>query len=153
MYGSVYAIVSGRSEKDIRKAMDDETYYLGKEIVDAGFANVFDAIVLEESGVSIDAKDNLIINAKFAVNKAMENARAAEKKDGSAYRSELEKAVALYQGYKPPAAASAGGVITNRTPGGGSMKPEELLAQDKACYDAVFALGEKAALEKKSGPE
>ncbi|MDR1251100.1 MAG: hypothetical protein LBK62_02930 [Treponema sp.] len=28
------------------------------------------------------------------------------------------------------------------------MKPEELLAQDKACYDAVFALGEKAALEK-----
>lgn len=28
------------------------------------------------------------------------------------------------------------------------MKLEELLAQDKACYDAVFALGEKAALEK-----
>ena len=28
------------------------------------------------------------------------------------------------------------------------MKPEELLAQNKACYDAVFALGEKAALEK-----
>jgi ATP-dependent protease ClpP protease subunit len=148
MYGSVHAAVSGQSEKDIRKAMDDETYYVGKEIVDAGFANNFDAIVLEESGVSIDAKDNLIINAKFAANKAMESARAAEKKDGSAYRGELEKAVALYQGYKPPAAASAGGVITNRTPGGGSMKPEELLAQDKACYDAVFALGEKAALEK-----
>jgi ATP-dependent protease ClpP protease subunit len=148
MYGSVHAAVSGQSEKDIRKAMDDETYYVGQEIVDAGFANNFDAIVLEESGVSIDARDNLIINAKFAANKAMENARAAEKKDGSAYRGELEKAVALYQGYKPPAAASAGGGITNRTPGGGSMKPEELLAQDKACYDAVFALGEKAALEK-----
>jgi ATP-dependent protease ClpP protease subunit len=148
MYGSVHAAVSGQSEKDIRKAMDDETYYIGKEIVDAGFANNFDAIVEEAGGGAINARDNLIINAKFAVNKTMENARAAEKKDGSAYRSELEKAVALYQGYKPPAAASAGGVITNKTPGGGSMKPEELLAQDKACYDAVFALGEKAALEK-----
>jgi ATP-dependent protease ClpP protease subunit len=148
MYGSVHAAVSGQSEKDIRKAMDDETYYVGKEIVDAGFANNFDAIVLEEGGVSIDARDNLIINAKFAVNKAMETGRAAREKDGSAYRGELEKAVALYQGYKPPAAASAGGVITNRPPGGGSMKPEDLLAQDKACYDAVFALGEKAALEK-----
>ena len=28
------------------------------------------------------------------------------------------------------------------------MKPEELLAKHKDCYDAVFALGEKAALEK-----
>ena len=28
------------------------------------------------------------------------------------------------------------------------MKPEELLAQDKACYEAVFASGGKAALEK-----
>jgi ATP-dependent protease ClpP protease subunit len=148
MYGSVHAAVSGQSEKDIRKAMDDETYYVGKEIVEVGFANNFDAIVEEASGGAIDVRDNLIINAKFAVNKAMESARAAEKKDGSAYRNELEKAVALYQGYKPPAAASAGGVITNKTPGGGSMKPEELLAQDKACYDAVFALGEKAALEK-----
>jgi ATP-dependent protease ClpP protease subunit len=148
MYGSVHAAVSGQSEKDIRKAMDDEAYYIGKEIIDAGFANNFDAIVEEADGGAVNARDNLIINAKFAVNKTMENARAAEKKDGSAYRSELEKAIALYQGYKPPAAASAGGVTTNRTPRGGSMKPEELLAQDKTCYDAVFALGEKAALEK-----
>jgi ATP-dependent protease ClpP protease subunit len=150
MYGSVHAAVSGQSEKDIRKAMDDETYYVGKEIVDAGFANNFDAIVLEESGVSIDARDNLIINAKFAVNKAMETGRTAGEKDGKAYRADIEKAAALYQGYKPPVAASTGGFITlaHRTPGGGSMKPEELLAQDKACYDAVFALGETAALEK-----
>jgi ATP-dependent protease ClpP protease subunit len=148
MYGSVHAAVSGQSERAIRKAMDDETYYVGKEIVEAGFANNFDAIVKDDGDSTIGAKDNLIINAKFAVNKAMESARAAEKKDGSAYRNELEKAVAFYQGYKPPAATSAGGVITNKTPGGGNMKPEELLAQDKACYDAVFALGEKAALEK-----
>ncbi|MDR1253341.1 MAG: Clp protease ClpP [Treponema sp.] len=167
MYGSVHAAVSGQSEKDIRKAMDEETYYVGKEIVDAGFANNFDAIVLEESGVSIDARDNLIINAKFAVNKAMETGRTAGEKDGKAYRTDIEKAVALYQGnYRQGSACShgedrgAGSRTTeaagtpppvfnsNSTPGGGSMKPEELLAQDKACYEAVFALGEKAALEK-----
>jgi hypothetical protein len=31
------------------------------------------------------------------------------------------------------------------------MKSEELLVQDKACYEAVFALGEKSALEKERG--
>jgi ATP-dependent protease ClpP protease subunit len=152
LYGSVHAAVSGKGEEDIRKAMDDETFYIGKEIIDAGFANVFDAIAEGEDAsddkISVHARDNLIINAKCAANKVMENTRAALEKDGNAYHTDIEKAVAFYQGYKPPAIVSAGGVITNKTPGGGSMKPEELLAQDKACYDAVFALGEKAALEK-----
>ncbi|GHV90456.1 hypothetical protein AGMMS50268_09590 [Spirochaetia bacterium] len=148
MYGSVHAAVSGQTEKEIRKAMDDETYYVGKEIITAGLANVFDAIVEGEDSGIIDARDNLIINAKFAANKTFDTAKAAGEKDGKAYRSDLEKAVAFYQGYKPPAIASAGGLIISKTSGGGSMKPEDLLAQDKACYDAVFALGENAALEK-----
>jgi hypothetical protein len=166
--------------------MDDETYYVGREIADAGFANNFDAITEGDSGspddgISVSAKDSLIINAKFAANKAMESGRAAGVKDGKAYRGDIEKAVAMIRnnggdgaatrgeglgagsrgteaagtlppafislGSKPPVAASAGGGITSQS-GGGSMKPEELLAQDKACYEAVFALGEKAALEK-----
>ena len=153
MYGSVHAAVSGQTESAIRKAMDDESYYVGKEIIDAGFANVFDAIVPDDSDASASAgkpspsaRDNLIINAKFAANRATDSARAAGEKDGKAYRSDLEKAVAFYKVTKPPAAASAGGKIT--TGGGGNMKPEELLAQNKDCYDAVFALGEKSALDK-----
>jgi ATP-dependent protease ClpP protease subunit len=151
MFGLVYSVVSGQTEKSIRKTMDDETYFVGKEIVDAGFANDFDTIAgdgsasASASGIAANTRDNLIINAKFAANKAIERTRAAMEKDSKAYRGDLEKAVAFYQ-IKPPTAASAGGEIT--TSGGGIMKPEELLAQHKACYDAVFALGEKAALDK-----
>jgi ATP-dependent protease ClpP protease subunit len=152
LYGSVHSAVSGQGDKAIRSAMDEETYYVGTEIVEAGFANNFDAITGEAgasgsaSGLSVNSKDNKIINAKFAANKAMENARAAVQKDGAAYRGDIEKAVAFYQGFKPSAAASAGGEAISG--GGGSMKPEDLLIQNKACYDAIFALGEKAALDK-----
>jgi ATP-dependent protease ClpP protease subunit len=153
LYGSVHAAVSGQSDQEIQSAMDEETFYVGREIIDAGFANSFDAIVTEDdasasaNGVSINSKDNKIINAKIAANKTMENARAAGQKDSAAYRSDIEKAVAFYQGFKPPAAAS-GEKINKPVGGSKSMKPEELLAQDKTCYEAVFALGEKAALEK-----
>lgn len=147
LYGSVHAAVSGKPEDEIRTAMDNETFYVGAEIIDSGFANVFDAITEEEGG-SADAKNNLIINAKCAANKAIENARAALEKNGSAYRADIERAVALYAGKPPLLATDAGVEARGLKRGGGNMKPEELLAQDKACYDAVFALGEKAALEK-----
>ncbi|MCL2410062.1 MAG: Clp protease ClpP [Treponema sp.] len=154
MYGSVHCITSGKSEKDIRKAMDEETFYVGKEIIDAGFANEYEAFSNDDDGIAASAgeitpntldRDTLVRNAKTAANEAMEAARAAGQKDGKAYRGDLEKAVAFYQVTTPPAAAG-GEIITSG--GGGNMKPEELLAKNKDCYDAVFALGEKAALEK-----
>jgi ATP-dependent protease ClpP protease subunit len=154
LYGSVHAAVSGKSEKDIRAAMDYETYYVGKEIQDAGFANDFDVISETEtdtdpdSEIAASTKNNLIINAKFAFDKTKEKSREAKTKDASAYHGDLEKAVALYSAPKPPAAknASDGEKILL----GGYMKltPEELLAQNKELYDAVFALGEKAGYEK-----
>jgi hypothetical protein len=160
MYGSVHALVSGKSEKEIRKAMDDETYYVGSEIVDAGLANEFDAIAQADAaalgGTSVNSRDNLILNAQAAVVAALKKSQAAQGKDGAACRSDLEKAVATlktsgifaaeHSRDQPPAGVNAGGAITISL--GGSMKPEDLLSQDKACYDAVFALGEKNALEK-----
>jgi ATP-dependent protease ClpP protease subunit len=184
MYGQVYSVVTQRDDQDIRNAMDEESYYVGKEIVDAGFANEYEAIVPEEdngespdNSISINNRDSLIINAKFAAEKALEKAQAAMKKNKSAFIGDLEKAAALarnkgaaappsagttgagsraseaagtrpriFVGKEPPATASAGGENKNST--GGSMNPEELLAKDKACYEAVFALGEKSALEK-----
>ncbi|MDR2774793.1 MAG: Clp protease ClpP, partial [Tannerella sp.] len=44
IYGAVHASVSGKSEKEIRAAMDAETFYVGKEIQDMGFANHFEEI-------------------------------------------------------------------------------------------------------------
>jgi ATP-dependent protease ClpP protease subunit len=162
MYGQVYCAVSQRDNQDIRGAMDEETYYVGREIVDAGFANEYEAIVPQEDsgespddGLAIGSRDSLIINAKFAAEKALEKAQTALNKNKSAFIGNLQKAAALAKnsgiiphpfGKKPPATANAGG--ENKNSAGGNMSPEELLAKDKACYEAVFSLGEKSALEK-----
>ena len=153
MYGHVHAAVSGKTEKSIRNAMDETSYYVGKEIVDEGFANHFDAIIEKEASgensTSISAKDSLVINAKFEFDKAVENAKAAGHKNGEMYRGDLKKAAAFYQGFNHPVVAEAtAGAEINKPQGGSKMTPEELLAKNKDCYDAVFALGEKSALEK-----
>jgi hypothetical protein len=85
------------------------------------------------------------VNARAAVERAIEREYSERNKN------DLEKAVALFDHniFKPPAAQGSkpGEKITVNL-GGGSMTPEELLAKDKGLYDAVFALGEKAGLEK-----
>jgi ATP-dependent protease ClpP protease subunit len=152
VYAAVHAAVSGKPEKEIRGAMDNETYYIGKEIEEAGFANDYEVISQPDESApgeeSTAARDTLVINAKIAYDKTMEKAREAKAKNPAAYNSDLEKAVALFIAPKPPAAQDArpGEKITVHL--GGFMTPEELLAKDKGLYDAVFALGEKAGLEK-----
>jgi ATP-dependent protease ClpP protease subunit len=152
LYGSVCASVSGKPEKEIREAMDNETFYVGKEISDSGYANDFETIAETENesaidGISAHARDNIIINAKFASNKSMEKAHEARARDAAAYRGDIEKAVALFNSTpKTPAAKTTANKNINFV--GGSMKPEELLAQNKTLYEAVFALGEKAGIEK-----
>jgi ATP-dependent protease ClpP protease subunit len=158
VYASVHAAVSGKTEKEIRAAMDEETYYVGKEIQDAGFANDFEKTSGQDDGepeeLFASARDRIIITAKIAYDKTKEKAREAKTKNPAAYNSDLANAVALFNPIyeqiapKPPVASSAKTGEKNITVTGGYMKPEELLAQDKALYDAVFALGEKAGLEK-----
>jgi ATP-dependent protease ClpP protease subunit len=156
MYGSVHAYVSGRSDSAIRQEMDDEIFFVGREIIDAGFANDFDAIVKNNEQASrgdnsTDARATLIINAKSRFDHAVEKIYSA--RDKKELRNELQKAVALFQreslGAMPPKTYQINpGASASSKNRGGTMKPEELLAQDKNCYDAVFALGETRALEK-----
>jgi len=153
LYGSVHAAVSGKSEKEIRAAMDDETYYVGKEIENMGFSNDFEVISQNEnaSGENGNAnRDALIASARHRLEFSKEKAREAKAKDSVAYRGDLEKAVALSVNNvpKPPIAhnADTGGEINS----GGVMglTLEELKAQNKPLYDAVFALGETAGIDK-----
>jgi ATP-dependent protease ClpP protease subunit len=164
MYGSVHSAVSGKADADIRAAMDEETFYVGKEIVDAGFANDYEAIT-EQTEPEEEAfgrgRDGKIINAKLRFDAAMQKAREAQNKKEA--KNDLQKAAAALasqadfttqtfgalpqdKNKKPESAQTKNSAACGSR--GGTMKPEELLAQDKACYEAVFALGEKAALEK-----
>jgi ATP-dependent protease ClpP protease subunit len=150
VYASAHIAVSGKTEKEIRAAMDNETFYVGQEIEAAGFANDYEAASSPETEnpeSPAARRDNIIITAKFALNRAIENAQKAEAKNPAAYNSGLEKAVALIAPNTPAAPGAKPGEEININLGG-TMKPEELLAQDKELYDAIFALGEKAGIDK-----
>jgi ATP-dependent protease ClpP protease subunit len=151
VYASAHIVVSGKTEKEIRSAMDNETFYVGKEIEEAGFANDYEAASNPESESAespLACRDNIIITAKFALNRATEKTQKAEAKNPAAYNSDLEKVVALITLNTPAASSEKPGENININPGGSMKTPEELLAQNKELYDAVFALGEKAGIEK-----
>jgi len=156
-----YSAVSTKELKEIRTAMDEETYYIGQEIVDAGFANDFEALYTEdEEGIS--ERDILVTQAQIKLETVRLNCRKNLKAD------ELEKAVALLgdknligagrgAGNQPLGAEGTGtpSPQTNTNQGefppadqGGTMNPEELFEKHPDCYKKVLALGEKAALEK-----
>jgi ATP-dependent protease ClpP protease subunit len=150
MLSSVYAFVTGKKESDIRAAMSEETFYVGKEIVDAGFANDYEPISEqtepEDAGFA-SGRDAKIINAKLRFDKAMQMAREAQSKQEA--KNDLMKAAAFFR----PAGKTEGVKDKARDASlkinaGGKMKGDDLLAQDKSCYDEVFARGEAAALEK-----
>mgnify|MGYP000938996310 CR=1 FL=1 len=134
----VYQSVSKKNETDIRALMDETTFFVGNEIYENGFANEFEKLAAPEQDDTTDApliesRDSLIVNAKLKIKNCYD---------------QLEKAAALLQA---PAVSGKGVAAHNDTnTNGGSMNVEELKAKDTACYDAVFALGEKAGREKQS---
>jgi ATP-dependent protease ClpP protease subunit len=160
LYGSVHTVLSVKSEKEIRAAMDEETYYVGKEIEDMGWANDFENISQAETaqGAAMPGnRDAMIALARHEMERVKEIERAAKTRDSAAYLGGFEKAVALFNNVSkpsfadPPCAENAetGGEINNL--GGIMDNPltlENLKAQNKPLYDSVFALGETAGIEK-----
>jgi ATP-dependent protease ClpP protease subunit len=103
MSGSTYAYVSGKKEKEIRNLMDAETYFVGDEILNSGFANEFEKINQTDEPDQAFEKDRntLIINAKLQVEKASEKLRATA-------RADRDKAAALLNTvYNPSTHAEA----------------------------------------------
>jgi hypothetical protein len=145
MLGAVYASVSKKDIVEITAAMDEETFYVGKEIVDAGFANDYEPVTgqrEEAESIFTNGRDEKIINAKLRFDKAMERAREAQGRREA--KNDLMKAAAFFQ----PAGKENLKNGDHAANSGGKMKGDELLAQDKSCYDEVFARGGAAALEK-----
>lgn len=157
LYGSVHSVVAGKSEKEIRDAMDEETYYVGKEIQEIGFANIFDSITesanaVQPEGSASGSRDALIASARHEIDRTKEKAHKARAKDSAAYRGDLEKAVALFNNnkpnFKPPVAESKKTGGNKNIKEGCPMTIEELQAQNKTLYDAIFAQGEQAGIDK-----
>lgn len=86
MFCATYSAVTGKSKNNIQSAMDEETYYVGKEITEAGFANNFEAIVPADGEVPAE-RDSLLVNARMCIDTAKKKAREQERPD------DLEKAL------------------------------------------------------------
>ena len=134
----VYASVSGADKKKIADLMDAETFFVGKEITENGFANEFEEIAPKDTGAGIENRDTLVVNARMKIKNCYDFLKQSYEKDGG---DAIEKAAALLQvqntGNMCGASEEDGAAENN----GGSMNAKELFAKDKACYDEVFALG------------
>jgi ATP-dependent protease ClpP protease subunit len=163
MSGSTYSYVSGKTEKETRALMDAETYFIGNEIIENGFANNFEQINKTENENPDTDRNTLIINAKLRIEKTLEKMRVTAKAD-------MERAAALIvnpllrvneapcanKGFETTPGGNAGDVslqdkITEK-PGetlpagseGGKMNKEELKAKYPELYAAIFAEGKEA---------
>jgi len=160
MFAGIYAGVACQVSKKIQAAMDAETYYLGKEIQDAGFANDLE-IINPNTKPTPEARAAMLATAEMSITAAKKRI-ADEELD-----ADLEKATALLettasnmklaiQGGTPKNSDGSLPVEPNKKPGEktpaggkvGKMTPEELLAQNPDCYKAVFALGQNAERER-----
>jgi ATP-dependent protease ClpP protease subunit len=141
MSGSTYAYVSGKTEKETRALMDAETYYIGNEILDNGFANEFEQINKTEENTLETDRNNLIINAKLRIEKTIEKMRATAKDD-------LERAAALIVNpIVPRSEAPGGNTDMNAAPGSGVPLDENKLGEKPAGKEGVKM--DKEELKKK----
>jgi ATP-dependent protease ClpP protease subunit len=154
LYARVHSVAAGKPVEEIRAAMDKETFYVGKEIQDVGFANVFDAMTpTSESGAeNALGREDIALNARVRWDKISAKAREFGGKTDFLSVATLLNDENILAGIEGKHTESPGhGDNSFQKNDGGlkeMMRPEELLAQDKECYEAIFALGESAGLER-----
>ncbi len=145
LMGLKYASASGRPEKDVREEMDAESYFIGQEIVDAGFA---DRLVeskkekIDDPDAIMTDRNALIVKAKISIDKAKAIAEKECREAMAEHKNIFEQAVALIhpsenlQGIKAEKNTNTASAGMER-----SMTLDELKAKDSACYEAAISAG------------
>ena len=168
MMGSTYSHISGKTDKETRDIMDAETYYIGNEIIENGYANELEKINKDDEETEDEKFDREAIalrNAKLNVENAFKTLRAAAKEEITG--NTFEKAAALIKTVynpsvnteapisdltkgsllnpAPPFAAMGGGPFDNSNPKQGeSMNKEELQKKYPELYAAIYGEGKEA---------
>lgn len=144
-----YTQVSGKEDKEVHSLMDDETFFFGSEIVDAGFA---DEVIKSGSAVDITDKAALFNNAKMCVEKTRKETKIVDDADYKEIAASLEgaknilaasldKTVKMEHGASHNAPENNAGVPVNNNMEEVVMTLDELKAKEPALYAQVFALG------------
>jgi ATP-dependent protease ClpP protease subunit len=159
MFSSTYAYVSGKTEKETRALMDVETFLIGQEIIEHGFANTFEQINQTEGEPLETDHNSLIINAKLRIDKAVEKLRPSSKQDFEKAAALIvnpllraDKAPGMNRGFETTPGGNAGGVslqnqITEKSEGD-KMNREELKAKFPDVFAAVYGEGKEAGIKE-----
>lgn len=166
MMGSTYSFISGKTDKETRDLMDAETYYIGNEIIENGYANELEKINKDDDEPEENELDreSIALNAKLKIEKSFETLRATAKEEIA--KSNFEKAAALIKTVYNPSVNSEApisdltkGSLSNPTPvtaGGGVhfensnpkegeiMNKEELQKKYPELYALIFNEGKEA---------
>jgi len=158
MFAGIYSGVTSQVIKKIQTAMDEGTYYLGKEIQNAGFATEVE-IINPNANITPEARAAMLATAEMSITAARKKIKDEE------LLADLEQATLLLNttdlkmaipGATPNNSGGSLSVELNQKPGEiiptgekvEKMTPEELLAKHPECYRAVFALGQNAERER-----
>ena len=144
-----YTQVSGKEDKEVHFLMDDETFFFGSEIVDAGFA---DEVIKSGSAVDNTNKAALFNNTKMCVEKTRKETKIVDETDYKEIAASLEgaknilaasldKTVKMEHGASHNAPENNAGVPVNNNMEEVVMTLDELKAKEPALYAQVFALG------------
>jgi ATP-dependent protease ClpP protease subunit len=158
MTGSTYAFVSGKTEKETRSLMDEETYYFGNEIIENGFGNELEQINKTEDNNAYETdKNSLMISSKLRVIKMQDDLRKSENVICNSEQAvALLNSIVLPSGMAPgnmsavnPALAPSGAGIhlENSNTGGTNMNEEEFRNKYPELYATVFAKGKDAGVK------
>ena len=135
LLANAYVAATGKPVEEIRHLMDEETYFLGQEIVDFGFA---DEVIKSGKDVSALDKSALIASAKLAFEAAMAKAKPdVEIKNIAAMVAQIKDDKNLDQ--------PETGVVENKEE---NMSMEEIKAKYPAEYAQIFAAGEESGVAK-----
>jgi ATP-dependent Clp protease, protease subunit len=169
LMAKTYATRTGKSEKEIRKLMDDESFFFGEEIKSSGFVD--DIIQLEKKEVREDAiayaqmsiEDCIINMKKLEKSKEDMNKVAAILKVETEAKTE-EPSIIISSVQFPEIESSKNNytIITtsnttaqspasagdNKIGGVKIMNLDELKAQHPALYNEVFNMGKKAGKDE-----
>lgn len=152
---AAYTRRTGKSEKEIQKLMDAETWFFGKEMKDAGFVDSIIDFVPDEGllkdiangNIQPEDRDTCVISAKAKfgnAKKTMQQVHAHAKRDRDL------GAAAMALGIKGGLTARVEAKASGENIKGGCMKitAEDLKRDNPDVYAQIIADGEKAGAEK-----
>jgi len=154
LMAKTYAKRTGKTEKDIRKLMDDESFFFGAEMKEAGFVDEIFELEKRES------KDDAVAYAKLAFDDCIMKMKTLDKskedmiKVAAILKIEPENKIEMVEtpyhneALKIINAQSPAFAGDNKTGGVKIMNLDELKAQHPALYNEVFNIGKKAGKEE-----